>query len=197
MLAQRHSRPMSIESQSIAPEPDELQIIRLARSDLSAFAPLYERYFPRIYAYCLRRVENRQDAEDLTSSIFMQAVANLHGFRGESFAAWLFQIAHNMVINQLRRQPAHFPLEEDESTIPAKTPEPIDRIIADEEHQLLKKLVATLTDEQRDLLALKMAGELTSNEIGTVLGKNPGAVRVELHRIIKQLREWYWQEEQA
>lgn len=192
MLAQRQSRPMSLFS-----EPDESQLVRMACADISAFAPLYEKYFSRIYAYCLRRVENQHDAEDLTSSIFIQAVANLARFRGGSFAAWLFQIAHNAVINQRRTKFTQISLDSDQFEIPTTAPEPIDTLIADEQQALLKKLLNTLPEEQQDLLALKLVGELSSKEIGAVVGKSANAVRVELHRIIKQLREQYWQEEET
>ena len=60
-----------------------------------------------------------------------------------------------------------------------------------EQEQAIRKLVAALPDDEQELLALKLEGELTAEEIGLVLGKKAGAVRVELHRIIKRLRAQY------
>src|SRR4051794_13309049 len=66
------------------------------------FDLLYEKYVERIYNYCLRRVGQTQEAEDLASVIFTRAWAGLSTYRGGSEAAWLFKIAHNTVANHLR-----------------------------------------------------------------------------------------------
>jgi RNA polymerase sigma-70 factor (ECF subfamily) len=80
---------------------DEAAIMCTARHDLRRFAPLYDVYFPRIYAYCQRRVATRQDAEDLTSQVFTRALNGIAGFWG---AAWLFCIARHAVANHYRGQ---------------------------------------------------------------------------------------------
>lgn len=166
-----------------------------ARRDVSAFAPIYERYCDRIYAYCYRRVENRQDAEDLTSLIFTRAIASLDSYRGGTAAAWLFRIARNAVYNHYRDRKTHVSLEANGIMLAAHDPQPLDALIALEEQAALTELLYLLPDDQRDLLALKLAGGLTSQEIGEVVGKSAGAVRVEIHRIILQLREQYQDKE--
>ena len=72
--------------QSAEASHDDARMLLAARADLTKFAPLYERYFPRIYAYCLRRVEHAEAAEDLTSLIFTRALTSLHEHRGGSVA---------------------------------------------------------------------------------------------------------------
>jgi RNA polymerase sigma-70 factor, ECF subfamily len=164
---------------------DEGLIMEAARSDLSQFTPLYERYVSRIYAYCLRRVDDPQEAEDLTSQVFTRALTAIESYRGGLVAAWLFRIAHNIVVDYLRSRYPQVPIEEldleDDSVAP------IERLMQDEDYQVLQKLVSTLPDDQQDLLALKMASGLTTEEIARIVGKSPGAVRVNLHRIIKYL----------
>ncbi len=185
MILQKHDETMIY-------EPPDQVIMQAARDDITAFAPLYERYFGRIYAYCLRRVGTPQDAEDLTSQIFIKAVTNVRTFRGGSVTAWLFRIAHNTVVNffRSRRVQVHI----DDIELVADTPGMLDHLVEAEAKELLRKLVKELPDEQRNLLALKLAAGLTSKEIGEVLGKSAGAVRTEIHRIIKQLRTQYMQE---
>lgn len=73
--------------------------MRAARIDLNHFAPIYERYAGRVYAYCLRRIGDSQEAEDLTSTIFARAMTGLKGYQGGSVAAWLFRIARHTVVN--------------------------------------------------------------------------------------------------
>lgn len=176
---------------STDPPDEEVQIMEAAKKELTSFAPIYERYFQRIYAYCLRRVDLHTDAEDLTSQIFTQAIANLGQYRGGSVPAWLFTIARNTIINHVHRRRQPISIEAAHIDIPADTPRPIDGLVAQEEKQAIRQLVAVLPDDQRDLLALKLSAGLTSQEIGAVVGKSSGAVRVELHRIIKLLRQRY------
>ncbi len=172
-------------------QPNDANILLAARADLTQFAPLYERYFPRVYAYCLRRVEHAEAAEDLTSLIFTRALTHLHEYRGGSAAAWLFRIAHNAVANHYRDRRAHVSLERSALELADESGAPGEGIEQAEQQQAMRDLMAGLPDDQRELLALKLAGELTAEEIGVVLGKKAGAVRVELHRIIKRLRTQY------
>src|SRR6185295_19075563 len=78
---------------------DEQRLVEAAQRDPSHFAELYERHFERVYAYVVRRVRDRDEAEDLTSEVFHQALAHLGRFewRGLPFAAWLFRIAANAI----------------------------------------------------------------------------------------------------
>jgi len=172
-------------------QQDEARLMHAARGDISRFAPLYERYFPRIYVYCLRRVENKVAAEDLTSQIFARALAGIGNYAGGSVAAWLFRIAHNAVANHYRSRRAHVSLESTDFDAPNDEDEPIVHLIEAETHQAIHALVVALPHEQQELLALKIAGGLSAEEIGQVIGKSAGAVRVELHRIIKRLRKDY------
>ena len=166
---------------------DEARLMSLARTQPEAFAPLYERYFPRVYAYCLRRVDETQEAEDLCSQVFTRALAGLHSYRGGLVSAWLFSIAHNVVVNHYRARRVLVALE-DHDTADDSAGERFEQV---EASRLVDTLLAALPDDQRDLLALTVDGGLTSEEAGAALGKSAGAVRVQLHRIVKQLRQRY------
>jgi RNA polymerase sigma-70 factor (ECF subfamily) len=177
--------------QTMSNNLDDVRIMQAARADLTRFAPLYDRYFPRIYRYCLRRVESEEAAEDLTSIIFTRALKGVADYRDGSVAAWLFRIAHNAVVNHYRARHAQVSLEREEIDVPAEADELIEGMMQAEQHRIIRTLVKQLPDEQQELLALKISGGLTAEEIGAVLGKNAGAIRVELHRIIKRLRAQY------
>ena len=181
-------------------ELDETAVIDQARAEPALFAPLYERYFPRVYRYCRRRMNRPEDAEDLTALVFTRALAGLGTFRGGSVAAWLFRIAHNAVANELRARRPHASLDGTAAALASDLPAPDEaatELLREEERQRIAQLLARLPEDQRELLVLKLAGELTAGEIGAVLGKSEGAVRVALHRIVQQLRAAYAEMEQT
>ena len=84
----------------------ESALVARAKKDSQAFGELYERYVDRVYSYVYSRVQNVEDAEDLTARIFYRALDRLDGYedRGLPFGAWLFRIAHNLVANWHRDQ---------------------------------------------------------------------------------------------
>jgi len=170
---------------------EEVRLLELARNEPTAFAPLYERYFPRIYAYCLRRVGSNEEAEDLTSLVFTRALTSIGSYRGGSVVAWLFRIAHNAVANHLRDRRPQLPL--DTASHPVSGEDLSAGIVRDEEQEHLARLLTALPDDQREILVLRLGGELTAREIGAVIGKREGAVRVALHRIVRGLRAAYHQ----
>lgn len=178
---------------SEAQNEQEAVIMRAAQTDLNRFAPLYERYCARIYAYCLRRVGDEREAEDLTSLIFTRALQGINSYHGGMVSAWLFRIAHNVVANHHRARTRELPLEDAEAV--RADGEPAERVTRDEETAAISRLVDDLPAAQRDLLALRLNAGLTSDQIGALLGKSAGAVRVELHRVIRHLRTRYEQEE--
>lgn len=177
---------------------DEIRIMRAAQRDPSLFAPLYERYFDRIYAYCLRRTSNAQEAEDLTSQVFTRVLTALQSYRGGMVAAWLFQIAHNIVINHYRGRRPILSLDDLDLSGDDEGESALEQIARAEEGRVLQQLIAALPDDHRTLLSLAIDAGLNSYEIGAALGKNPTTVRVQIHRIIKQLRERFidWERRQ-
>lgn len=173
---------------------EEIAWMTQATRNPAAFGPLYERYFGRIFNYCYRRTGQLEEAEDLAARVFTSALHNLRNFRGGSVAAWLFQIAHNAVLNHLRDKKPVVPLDR-AWQLPLEAETALDRLVDLERRQQVRQLIEALPDEQKELLALSFIGELNSREIGQVVGKSDTAVRMALHRIIKQLRDGYRQAE--
>src|SRR5262247_493244 len=83
----------------------ERLLIEAAQKDPSRFAELYESNFERVYAFIVRRVRDRHEAEDLTAEVFQHALANLSKFewRGVPFAVWLFRIAANAIADRWKK----------------------------------------------------------------------------------------------
>jgi len=173
-------------------EPDELRDERLlvesAQRDPSRFAELYEQNFDRVYAYVARRVHSRADAEDLTSHVFHQALANIGRFewRGAPFAAWLYRIAANAIADHAIRRSREQLL-----------PDPLDhphidsqegRVEAVERSARLFKLVSQLPEDQQRVIAMRFGEQKSIRDIAAHIGRTEGAVKQLQFRAIENLR---------
>jgi RNA polymerase sigma-70 factor, ECF subfamily len=161
----------------------------VAASDAETFASLYERTFPRVYAYVSSLVRDRATAEDVTALAFERAYRKrrrYHARRG-SPESWLFGIARNAALDELRRRKRRARLEAD--------PEDLGAAAVDEQTELARRRVvvraalASLDGHERDLVALKFAGGLSNAEIGRILGLSETNAGTRLHRILAKLRE--------
>ena len=160
-----------------------------AGSDTETFAALYERTFPRVYAYVASLLRDRSAAEDVTAQAFERAYRKRTSYRPRrgSREAWLFGIARNAALDELRRRKRRARLEAD--------PEDTGALGADDHAELalrrevVRAAMATLDGRERDLLALKFSGGLSNTEIATVLGLSETAAGTRLHRTLTKLRK--------
>ena len=167
-------------------EADERLLIEAAQQDPACFADLYELHFERIYAYAVKRVSNRTEAEDLTAEVFHQALANLKRFewRGIPFAAWLFRIAGNLISDRWQRSGREVA---DEPAMEAAqvSPTEIEEI---ERRATLFRLVDTLPAEQRRVVVLRFVEEKSIKEVAQEIRKTEGAVKQLQFRALTSLR---------
>jgi RNA polymerase sigma-70 factor (ECF subfamily) len=163
--------------------------------EAASFAQLYDRYFPRLYAYMRYRVPCPQDAEDLVAETFLQVVKHIGVFEWRhdgAFAAWLFRIAHNLVSNfyRQRRREALLPLDA-ASHLHAHTPPPEEIVLQQEQVAQLYQLLGTLSPRQQEVLTLKFFAGLPNHEIAAVLSLNTHTVAAYLCRGIEALHQKY------
>jgi RNA polymerase sigma-70 factor, ECF subfamily len=162
---------------------------RVAGSDVETFASLYERTFPRVYAYVASLVRDRATAEDVTAQAFERAYRKrrrYHPRRG-SPEAWLFGIARNAALDELRRHKRRAGLEADPQDLGASA------LDEQAEHArrrvVVRAALGSLDGPERDLIALKFAGGLSNAEIGRILGMSASNAGTRLHRTITKLRK--------
>ena len=166
----------------------ERLLIEAAQQDPSRFAELYELHFERVYAYIARRVRERSAAEELTSHVFHQALANLGKFkwRGAPFAAWLFRIAHNSIADRAQRLKREFGNESSLFQEQGASPEPdLEQI---ETVARIYKLVDGLPWDQRYVIRLRFAEEKSIREIARQLSRSEGAIKQLQFRALQNLR---------
>ena len=167
----------------------EQLLIEAAQQDPSRFAELYELHFERVYAYIARRVRERSAAEELTSHVFHQALANLGKFkcRGAPFAAWLFRIAANSIADRaqrLLRESGREPALQAAALVAG--PEP--NLEQMETLALVYKLVNELPWDQRYVIRLRFAEERSIRDIAQQLSRSEGAIKQLQFRALQNLR---------
>lgn len=171
-----------------AADPD-LADVRAAQADRAAFGPLYRRYLDRVYGYCFYLLGDHHDAEDVTERTFMAALDAIGRFRdtGSTFRAWLFTIAHHQLANALRARRRQRSTPLDAVPEPATSTDPAAELTRAEDARRVRDALSTLSEERRQVLVLRFVDGLTAREIGEVLGRSEGAVRVLQHRALRDL----------
>ncbi|MBV9280448.1 MAG: sigma-70 family RNA polymerase sigma factor [Chloroflexi bacterium] len=175
-------------------EGPEAASIRAAQADPTAFSPLYLQYRDRVYAYLRTRTSGPEDAADLTQQVFLQALDALPRYRqrGAPFAAWLLRIARNAAINHHKRQRQDVAWDLlPESLHPSTDDDPETQAIRHDNAAWLQAVLGRCDDTAREMLALHFAAGLTVAETAAVVGKSEAAVKKQLSRTVRALKEHY------
>jgi len=170
---------------------DEPVLVIRAMTDSSAFAALYDHYFPLVHKYVFYRVGDTQTADDLVSQIFERMLTDLNKYQPDRapFGAWLFGVARHVVGDHFRslKRRRWFSLD-DLHDLPSADPAPEEIAAQNELGKQLSNSLAKLTDRERDLIGLKFAGGLTNRAIASLTRLSETNVGVILYRAVKHLR---------
>ena len=160
----------------------EAALIEATRSDSQAFAELVVRYQDRLYNYLYRMTGSREDAQDLTQEAFVRVYKALPRFNLEApFRPWLYKIATNLAINQLKGRKPAVVLEE---YVPSRSMDdsPERQVETHEVQRIIAAAIAELPDTYRPVVLMRHIEELSYDEIGKALDLPVGTVKVRLHR---------------
>jgi RNA polymerase sigma-70 factor (ECF subfamily) len=162
---------------------DEKLLIEAAQRDPARFSELYERNFDRVYAFIAHRVGDREEAQDLTSEVFHEALAGIGRFewRGAPFIAWLLGIASNRLARRWQRITGQQEVPVDD----------LDFAGADgqiEQRAMLFQLVEELPPDQRQVIISRFVHQRSLREIAQELQRSEGAVKQLQLRALQNLR---------
>jgi len=172
-------------------------VARAQRGEAEAFATLFDRHAPRVYALAYRLVGRAVEAEDITQDTFLQALHALPTLRrGAAFGAWVARIATNLawaVVRQRQRLPQAALTEAVAATHPdtSRWGSPEAMGLATEDQRAVRLTLDRLAPTHRAALALREIGGLSYADIAATLGTTPGSVEVLLFRARARFRDEY------
>jgi RNA polymerase sigma-70 factor (ECF subfamily) len=154
-----------------------------------ALTEVWQRYSPAVLGYL--RGRGVADPEDLTSEVFLQVFGRIKRFRGDEAAlrSFVFSVAHARYVDALRRRSRRgidieFAADEHAGVVGSAESEAIDGLATER----VRTLIAALSPDQRDVLLLRIVGDLSLEQTAEVLGKSVGAVKALQHRGLAALR---------
>jgi RNA polymerase sigma-70 factor (ECF subfamily) len=168
---------------------DEALYVQLVGGDMAAFDELYRRYKRRLFAYIVRQVGDRSEAEDVYHEAFMAVLRERRSGRElSSFKAWIFQVALNLCRNRQRARDRHRRAVDKESGVLASSP-PAEQVFAEREDPLaLERAAMQLPESMAELYRLRTAG-LNYDEIAEALDIPLGTVKSRMKAMLGRLRE--------
>ncbi len=170
---------------------EERDLVKRAKKyDQDAFARIYEENFDKIFRYIAVKIGNRMEAEDLTQQVFMKALGAIGSFqwRDVPVSAWLYRIAHNQVVDYIRKK-SRRPETELNEEITAAEDRPYKTAELKMELEELSGALCKLTALQQEVIALRFGQEMPIAEVAKVMGKKEGAIKALQHSAIKALRK--------
>ena len=183
------------------PDPDAALMLRVKRGDRAAFVALVEKYKQPLHNFIHRTLRDETEAEDLAQNVFLQVYKSRYRYeRTAKFSTWLFTIARNLCLNEIRRRSRH-PAESLEETHSENEDQPqrqyedkkiflpTDNVLHSELAKKIEEALAELPENQRTAILLCRQDELSYEEIAKVLACSLSATKSLIHRGRETLRE--------
>jgi RNA polymerase sigma-70 factor (ECF subfamily) len=172
-------------------ETDENLMLAVRQGDVSRLGELFDRHHRALFDFFVRMTGNRAAADDMVQDVFFRMLKYRATFRDDSrFKAWMFHIARNARIDYYHKHQVETVLEDDGANIPESTlPFPGHRLEEEQNRVLLECAMFKLSEEKREVLILSRYQEMKYEQIAELMGCEVGAIKVRVHRAIKELRE--------
>ena len=176
-------------------EADEAHLLKaFQKGNVEAFGVLVHRYQDRLYTALTRFLDNKEDALDVLQDTFLSAFANAGSFKGNArFYTWVYRIGMNHAIDLHRKKKPRATVsiyqgDQPEYADPRQDGGPHDKMIREEECQLIRKALQILSAEHRMVIVMKEIDDMRYEEIAEVLEVPVGTVRSRLHRARSELK---------
>lgn len=175
--------------------PDDPAVVELvgrasAARDQAAFGELYDRFLDPVYRYLYYRTGSVIEAEDLTEQVFLKAWTAIQRFRwqGKPFQAWLYTLAHNLLVDHRRRARPITSLDDGDRAMDVESESATRELTQWIDAELLASAVSQLTSDQQQVIVLKFIDGFDTARIAELLDKQEGTVRALQMRALRSLR---------
>jgi len=173
----------------MATENEQARLRRARVFDRAAITGIYDDYHEAIYRYCYRQVSDVEIARDLSADVFRRFLQALKQGKGpeDNARAWLFQTAHNLVVDHYRRRQhrQHLPLND---LLAAADEDPVSVAELHLSVDRVRQALYCLTPEQHQVVSLKFLAGLSNQEVACIVNKPVGAIKSLQHRALAALR---------
>ena len=168
----------------------ERDLINLAKKDSNYFAPIYKKYHEQIFRFVYLRIDNEDDASDITSQVFLKALINLKKFefRGFPFSSWLYKIALNEVNQHYRKGKKNRMVSVDENDLKIIVEE-TGEVYDDIKREKLLKLLGELGPEKLVLIEMRFFEQRSFKEIAEVLNITENNAKVRTYRVLEEMKK--------
>ncbi|MEI6946585.1 sigma-70 family RNA polymerase sigma factor [Paraflavisolibacter sp. H34] len=171
---------MALFSTIVSPEPADSELVRLYKqsADLNVLGQLYGRYMDLVYGVCLKYLKNSENAKDSTLAIFEELIGKLQKHEVENFKSWLYQVAKNHCLMQLRSDKKFSKVQMDVALVQNEEDVHLNGVLEKEENlQQLQDCLGKLAADQRQVVELFYLQEKCYNEIAELTGLEWNRVR--------------------
>lgn len=179
------------------PDADSRLLERTRQGDRDAFETLFRKYHSYVYNISIGMLGNGDDAADITQETFLRIHRGLPQFRGAaSFSTWLYRVAVNLCISELRRRSRSRLQYLDDLALPMETeedhrPSPAEAAQSAEERRMVRRILSTLPPDYRAIMVLRHFQQLAYEEIAEVLQLSLSQVKTRLFRARKMFKDRY------
>jgi RNA polymerase sigma-70 factor (ECF subfamily) len=175
-------------------QPDELKLIQdFNNGNEQAYNQLVLRYKEKVYWIVRRMIPDHDDADDITQNVFIKAYQSLPSFKGDSsFYTWIYRIAINLSLNEIRRKKFRrtFSIDEEIHQISSSDALPLEVMERNERTQLIKKAIERLPEKQKKVFLLRYYEELPYDEIAKILHTSVGGLKANYFHAVKKIGEY-------
>jgi RNA polymerase sigma-70 factor (ECF subfamily) len=176
----------------VSAEHDDRLMTAVRDGDVSQLGVLFERHHRALFNFFLRLTADRQASEDLVQDVFVRILKGRATYQpGTQFRTWMYQVARSAHIDRFRSRPREVTADTEAMGPVSQAPPPGAQIERSQEAALLRRALAALPEEKREVLVLSRFQGLKYHEIGVLLGCEEGAVKVRVFRAVRALRQAY------
>lgn len=168
---------------------DEVKLVEECRKSLAAFSKIYDAYVQDVYRYAYSRLNNRTEAEDITSETFLKAIEKFESYKvipGRSIKWWFFTIARNLIIDKYRKKD----MVEFNEEFTSYNDEKILDVLCDKDMiKRVEEFIKEFKPPVPEIIQLRLWEELSFEEIADILGKSQASVKMAYYRALEKINE--------